>query len=188
MAESLDGTVKRRDGRIDLHFERHFDAPVERLWAAVSEPKLMEGWLYGPVHELEPHEGGKVEILIYPKGKATVYGKVLRYEPPRLIELTWDVPAWTNLAGERIPDFSGTIMRWEVQPDGDGSKLLLTHSLLAEHDWHAHSIVGAWHLHLDGLPALLAGEPIPAFEEPDFFTMRQKYAEFIGPIEAIDQE
>ena len=88
MEARLDGTVKRSDGRYDVHFERHFDAPVERLWAAVTEPELLEGWLGGPVDELELTEGGNVVIQIHPKGPATVYGKVIRVEPLEVLELT----------------------------------------------------------------------------------------------------
>ena len=44
-------------------------------------------------------------------------------------------------------------------------------------------MLGAWHLHIDALPATLAGEPIPRFEEQDFFNMREKYAESIGPMQ-----
>jgi len=173
----LDGTVRTTGGRHDVHFERHFDAPLERLWAAVSEPELLEGWLGGPVDELELAEGGNVVIQIHPKGPATVYEKVIRVEPLKVLELTWDVPAWRN-----VPDFFGTTMRWEVRSDDGGSKLLLTHSLPADTAWHVHAMLGAWHLHLDSLPATLAGEPIPPFAEQDFFDMREKYAELIGPL------
>src|SRR5260370_20728455 len=92
----LDGAMRTTGGRYDVHFERHFDAPLERLWAAVSEPELLEGWLGGPVDELELAEGGNVVIQIHPKGPATGYGKVIRVEPLNVLELTWDVTAWRN--------------------------------------------------------------------------------------------
>jgi hypothetical protein len=43
METILDGTVRTAGGRFDVYFERHFDAPLERLGAAVSEPELLEG-------------------------------------------------------------------------------------------------------------------------------------------------
>lgn len=178
METTLDGTVRPAEGRYEVRFERHFDAPPERLWAAVSEPGLLEGWLGGPVDELELAEGGNVVIRIHPAGPATVYGKVIRVDPPKLLELTWDVPAWRN-----VPDFFGTTMRWEVGQDGGGSRLILVHSLPADVAWHVHAMLGAWHLHLDALPATLAGEPIPRFEEQDFFDIRGRYAELVGPVQ-----
>jgi len=177
METTLDGTVRANGERFDVCFERLFDAPLERLWAAVTEPELLEGWLGGPVDELELTEGGNVVIRIHPAGPATEYGKVLRVEPLKLLELTWDVPAWRN-----VPDFFGTTMRWEVRPDGGGSRLILIHSLPSDTAWHVHAMLGAWHLHLDALPATLAGEPIPRFAEQDFFRMRDRYAEFVGPV------
>jgi hypothetical protein len=38
METILDGTVRAVGGRFDVYFERHFDAPLEWLWPAVSEP------------------------------------------------------------------------------------------------------------------------------------------------------
>jgi hypothetical protein len=46
-------------------------------------------------------------------------------------------------------------------------------------------MLGAWHLHLDALPATLADEPIPRFEEEDFFGMRDAYAKLVGSVESL---
>jgi hypothetical protein len=84
METTLDGTVRAVDERFDVYFERHFDAPPEELV-----------------------EGGNVVIRIHPAAPATVYGKVVRVEPLKMLELTWDVPAWQN-----VPDFFGMHERY----------------------------------------------------------------------------
>jgi uncharacterized protein YndB with AHSA1/START domain len=173
----LDGTVTSANGRNDVHFERHFDAPVEDLWAAITEPERMEGWIGGPVDELELKEGGNVIIQIHPAGPATVYGKVTTYDPGHLLELTWDVPAWGPM-----PDLFGTTMRWEVLPDGSGSKMLLTHSLPVEAG-RVHMFLGAWHAHLDELSNTLAGKAVLPFVDKRMFAMREAYAAHIGPVD-----
>jgi polyisoprenoid-binding protein YceI/uncharacterized protein YndB with AHSA1/START domain len=179
----LDGKLRHEGDRYEVCFERHFDAPVERMWAAISEPALMEGWLGGPVDKIELAEGGNVVIQIHPKGPATVYGKITRFEPLKVLELTWDVPAW-----RQIPDFFGSVMRWEVRPDATGSTFSLTHSLREDTLWHVYAMLGAWHLHLDQMPATLAGSPIPSFGEEDFFAMRDRYSDLIGPLAPISRE
>ena len=173
----LDGTVTSANGRNDVHFERHFDAPVEDVWATITEPERMEGWIGGPVDELELKEGGNVIIQIHPAGPATVYGNVTTYDPGHLLELTWDVPAWGPM-----PDLFGTTMRWEVLPASSGSKMLLTHSLPVEAG-RVHMFLGAWHAHLDELSNVLAGKAVLPFEDKRMFAMREAYAAHIGPVD-----
>ncbi|MFC8662271.1 SRPBCC domain-containing protein [Streptomyces sp. NPDC057199] len=170
----LDGTVTSENGRNNVHFERHFDVPADELWSAVTEPERMKGWIGGPVEELELKEGGNVVIHIHPAGPATVYGKVLSYDPGHLLELTWEVPAWG-----KVPDLLGTTMRWEVLPEGSGSKFLLTHALPDEAGRVA-MFLGAWHAHLDELPHTLAGKTIPPFEDERMFAMRAAYEAHLG--------
>lgn len=172
----LDGKVISTNGRNDVHFERHFDVPTEELWSVITEPDRMAGWIGGPVDELELKEGGNVVIQIHPAGPATVYGKVLAYEPGHLLEMTWEVPAWGQ-----VPDLLGTTMRWEVLPDADGSKMLLTHSLPVEAG-RVHMFLGAWHAHLDEIPNALAGKYIPPFADKRMFAMREAYETKLGPV------
>jgi uncharacterized protein YndB with AHSA1/START domain len=173
-AQVLDGTVISANGRNDVFFDRHYDASAQELWPFVSDPERMKGWIGGPVEKLELKVGGDAVIHIHPAGGATVHGKVLTYEPGRLIELTWDVPAWG-----KIPDLLGTTMRWEVLPDGDGSRLLLTHSI-PEEQGRVPMFLGAWHAHLDELADALKGKEIPPFEDQRMFAMRAKYEAQLG--------
>src|SRR5258708_13958200 len=83
----LDGTMRTTGGRYDVHFERHFDAPLERLWAAVSEPELLEGWLGGPLDEPQLAEGGNAVIQIHPQGPPPVDRRCTPAGPRQLLQL-----------------------------------------------------------------------------------------------------
>jgi uncharacterized protein YndB with AHSA1/START domain len=171
----------------EVYFERRFDAPVEQLWSFISEPELLEKWLGGPVDKLEPVAGGEVVIQIGPKMGATVYGKVLEFEPGRVLALTWDVPAWGH-----TPDLFGTTMRWQAEADGDGSRIKLTHALPYSVG-REHLLGAAWHLHLDQLGELLAGNDqhytiqqpaihalVLHYLEKDFTHRREYYEMLLG--------
>jgi hypothetical protein len=114
----------------------------------------------------------------------------LRRPPPLLPQEPDAFPRWkrqwirtsTEPSGRLADGTTFTSSGTSTRPDGDGSKLILIHSLPGDTAWHVHAMLGAWHLHLDALPATLAGEPIPRFVEQDFFNMRDKYAELIGPV------
>src|SRR3954467_8673001 len=40
-----DGTLETRDGRHVMRYERRLAHPVERVWAALTEPSELSGWL-----------------------------------------------------------------------------------------------------------------------------------------------
>lgn len=183
---TLDGTLRRTSDMYEVHFERHFDAPVERLWQFIAEPKELEKWMGGPVDKLELFQGGEVVIQIGPRFGAVASGKVFEYEPGRLIKFGWNVPAWLH-----TPDLLGTTMRWEALSDGDGSKILLTHALPYTVG-REHLLCSAWHLHLDQLRELLADHDehyainhdvlvglVEQYLEADFSGQRARYAELL---------
>ena len=172
MPETVDGIIRHTPEMNEVYFKRQFDAPLERLWPFICEPELLAKWLGGPVDKLEPAEGGQVVIQIAPKMGATVYGKVLEFEPMHVLALTWEVPAWGH-----SPDLFGTTMRWEVEADGDGSAIKLTHALPYSAG-REHLFAAAWHLHLDQLGELLAGhDDHYVIEQPRIHALVLRYLE-----------
>ncbi|MFJ8027751.1 SRPBCC domain-containing protein [Streptomyces sp. NPDC096311] len=172
MPQNLDGIIRHTLEANEVEFSRHFDAPLEELWRFVSEPELLEKWLGGPVDKLEPVEGGEFVLQIAPKMGATVYGKVLEYVPQQVVALTWEVPAWGH-----TPDLMGTKMRWAIEAEGDGSRLTLTHTL--PHDvFREHLLAAAWHLHMDQLGQLLAGnDEHYTIQQPEIYALVLAYLE-----------
>ena len=56
---AADGTLERRDGRYILRYERRLRHPLDRVWAAITEPEQIVAWL-GEA-DLELVAGGAVE-------------------------------------------------------------------------------------------------------------------------------
>ena len=78
-------------------------------------------------------------------------GEITALDPPRLIEWLW------------IGGFGpASRMRWEIEPDGDGSRLILRQQV-ADPPVTARTLAG-WHKCLDRLQAILDGGE----EKPDF--------------------
>ncbi|MGW8952074.1 SRPBCC domain-containing protein [Streptomyces sp. NPDC055709] len=82
------GTFIDFEGRPAVRFERSCPHPVERVWAAVSEPEGLAHWFPSKVR-IEPHEGGKIEFSEDPNLPATT-GTVLVFEPPHRLAFTWE--------------------------------------------------------------------------------------------------
>jgi uncharacterized protein YndB with AHSA1/START domain len=140
------GTLQVRDGRRVLRFERRLDHSVERVWAALTEPAEIVGWLAEAGVELV--EGGGVTLRWLNTddegNQAVMRATITALEPPRLLEL------------EGEPHGR---LRWELRPGGGGSLLTLTVTVDAPAEQVTMALAG-WHIHLDHLGDALDGRPV----------------------------
>jgi uncharacterized protein YndB with AHSA1/START domain len=106
---------------------------------------------------LDARPGGSIEMRAGPS-RFHVTGKILAWEPPRIFEHEWRVPPRPELpAGEEA------VIRWELEPDGEGTVLHLTHRGL--HRLTATGFAPGTHAFLDRLEAQLGGKPLPGWQQ-----------------------
>jgi uncharacterized protein YndB with AHSA1/START domain len=163
-----EGTLEHRGDQQVIRFERRLDHPVERVWRAVTEPDELARWL--ALAELELREGGRV-VLTWQNtddegNTAVASGTVSALDPPRLIEFD------TDIHGR---------LRWELEPDGDGTVLRFTAEAQLPDDFQLEVLSG-WHIHLDHLEEVLDGGTIdwPNWDtahKPDWDLIRAHYGE-----------
>ncbi len=147
------GQVRTDGDRAAVRYERLYDATPDELWAALTDPEQMEGWLaHTSRFELSP--GGEVVIDFGSgdEGGGAVRGRMLQVDPPRVLEYSW------TFTGE--PE---SVVRFEIVPQAQGVKLVLDHRLLS---WDSMRGYGAgWHAHLDQLGNVLRREEVVAWPE-----------------------
>lgn len=148
-------------GAREVQFSRLLPGPIERVWDYLTDGDLRGKWLAaGP---LEPRVSGRVELVfkhanlspvqeepperyreMNEKGHTQV-NEVLAYDPPRLLKITW------GSAGDGPSEVT-----FELTPEGDEVRLVLTHRKLA-HRGEMVNVSGGWHTHLAILEDNLAG-------------------------------
>lgn len=135
------GEVRRTGETYEVVFVRRLKKPIEKVWAALTLPERLADWLAKA--QLDLRVGGRFE-LFWEAHDYRMAGTITELDPPRLIAWTW-------------PDknHSASIVRWELEPDGDGCRLTLTQSHLRAAD--LSGVVGGWHTHLEGLPGAADG-------------------------------
>ena len=74
-------------------------------------------------------------------------------------------------------------LRWELEPDGDGTALTFTADAQPPPDWELEVLAG-WHIHLDHLEAVLDGGTIdwPNWwrdHMPEWERIRERYSESV---------
>ena len=145
-----------------IRLERLLDAPVETVWRYLTEAELRSQWFMGGTdarHDsefelLNDHDNLSDNDVPYQesyapnKGK-TWHEKVIRFEPPRLLETTFQ-------GGQ-----NGTV-RYELIPEGERTRLVLTHSGITSPTGF-QDFGGGWNSHMTVLQERLAGRGIPDF-------------------------
>lgn len=100
-----------------LRVERRLGHPPEDVWAALTDEAEARQWMPTPYTTIDSHVDGHIEI----DGPMRVTGRILAWDPPRLFEHEFRLaPCKAAPAGE------DAIMRYEIEPDGDGCLLTAT--------------------------------------------------------------
>ena len=102
----------------------YIEASREAVFELLTDIEQIPRWM--PVTVFEPHVGGRYEFL---RGDWNSFGEVIEFDPPRLVTYTWD---WRNQ-----PLGVRTEVRWELEQDGDGTLVRLTHRGLPDSDQQA---------------------------------------------------
>ena len=137
-----------------MTFRRRLPYPPHTVWAAITDPDQRKSW-FGQT-TLDARAGGAIEMLPddppAPAEAKRMTGRVLVWDPPHIFEHEWN---------QRIVDES--VVRYELVEDGDGTLLTFTHRGLSERN--AKGFLPGTHAFLDRMAALLAGEPLPDWQE-----------------------
>ena len=139
----MNGTLHAGEGRFVLRFERRLAHPLEKVWAALTDPAELGHWFPQDV-EADLRPGGTMRFTFRGAGAPPFDGEVLVYDPPRVFAYRWG------------PD----VLRWELRPDGSGCTLTFTDTIEAQ--GKAARDGAGWHVCLEALAARLDGAEPPA--------------------------
>jgi len=102
-----------------LSFELELNHEPEKVWRAITDPKLLSEWLLPVVElQLEPGAAFKLKTQPYPPWDGTVDCKVLEIETHKKLSYTWVV-------GDMGLD---TVVTFTLTPTASGTHLSLVQS------------------------------------------------------------
>ena len=136
--------------RLSVTREVVIDARPETVWEFLTDPEKIRRWK-GLSVSFNPRVGGGYRIEVIPENIAV--GEIVELEPPRRLAYTW---GWEG--SDHVPPGSTTV-EYELVPEGNGTRLRLTHRDLPNEEAasrHAHG----WEHYLDRLStAATGGDP-----------------------------
>lgn len=121
----------------------------EKLWAALIEPEFTKQYWAGTHQESEWKVGSDWKIMI-PDGRVGDSGKVLEFDPPRRLAVTWRNEFMPELKAE-----GHSTCTYELEPAGSAIKLTVTHEMAAPNSKMINSVSQGWPHLLASLKSLL---------------------------------
>jgi uncharacterized protein YndB with AHSA1/START domain len=107
-------TPQRIEREILIH------APVEVVWAVVTEPEHIDGWFSDSV-ELDLRPGGEAAFRWNEHGD--VHGRVEQVEPPHFFSFRWAVHP-----GADVTEDNSTLVELSLSAEGDFTRLTVVES------------------------------------------------------------
>jgi uncharacterized protein YndB with AHSA1/START domain len=98
--------------------EQTFDAPIEKVWEAVTDADQMRQWFFEPIETFEPRIGFQTRFTVEADGREYLHlWKITEVKPPHKIVYNW------RYGGHPGDSF----VTWELSDEGEGTKLTVTH-------------------------------------------------------------
>ena len=132
------GDVTMEGDLLQVVFHRHYHAPIEKVWAALTQPERLADWFAKAKVDLRV--GGTLRLDWSEENHADM--KISACEPPRRL-------AWIWTLGGR-----DTLVQFDLKPEAEGCALTLKHSGVP---LSGAGVRAGWHAHLEALPDAIEG-------------------------------
>jgi uncharacterized protein YndB with AHSA1/START domain len=147
------GEVRPDPDGVRVEYRRTLPDQAEDVWAALTEPARLAGWIGTWTSDGEPEVGSTVQFVMLAEGEGEPEPVTIREcEPPRRLVVDWHVPdeALWRVEVTLTPEDAGTSLLFVQrmsEPEGLGD------------------IGPGWHYYLDRLQASLAGAELPRWDD-----------------------
>jgi len=100
------------------------EAPVERVWALITEPEHVGTWFADSGAEVDLRPGGQMRMSWEEHG--TVLARVERVEPERMFSYRW--APFPEPGGKEPVEGNSTLVEFTLAPEGDTTRLRVVES------------------------------------------------------------
>ncbi len=102
-----------------ITIERTYDAPLERVWRAITEHAQMKRWYMADLMEFRPEPGFQTQFDVHHEGKDYLHiWKVTEVIPHKKISYEWKYGGYPG----------NSLVTFELSAEGKRTRVTLTHS------------------------------------------------------------
>jgi uncharacterized protein YndB with AHSA1/START domain/DNA-binding transcriptional ArsR family regulator len=145
--EKLSAGVRLAPGDTVAVFEIYIKTTPEKLWEAITDPKLRAKYSFGVETRSDWTPGSSYRASV-PGGVDIAEGGNLEVDPPRRLVQTFNA-----LWSDDVKQEGTSRVTWEIEPVGDSCRLTVTHDQLRK--GANAELYGGWPMILSGLKTLL---------------------------------
>ena len=114
--------------------EHSYNAPVEKIWAALTDIQLMKQWYFPQLENFVPTVGFETSFNVHHEGADFLHiWKVIIVDPPGTICYEWKYGGYPG----------NSHVRFDLTQHVDKTKLTITHSGLASFESDKHPALSA---------------------------------------------
>jgi uncharacterized protein YndB with AHSA1/START domain len=147
-AAALSGLKTRLEDTMEKVFEIYIKTTPERLWEAITDPKMRAKYSFGVETNSDWTPGSGYRASAVAAGIDIAEGENLEVDPPHRL-----VQSFNALWSDDVKREGTSRITWEIEPVEDSCRLTVTHDQLRE---GAHGeLYGGWPMILSGLKTLL---------------------------------
>lgn len=165
MSDEATAQLTREGGQVVGVMTRVLEHPPAEVWRMLTDPARLPLWL--ALGRIEPRVGGAARLDFADSG-TVIDSHVTAYVEGQALEYSWS-----------SPDEPLRPVRWDVTPEGAGSRLTLT--LKTPQGEDPGRACAGWEAHLEMLEAALEGVPIK-FPFDRFKAARDAYREKVAAL------
>jgi uncharacterized protein YndB with AHSA1/START domain/DNA-binding transcriptional ArsR family regulator len=147
-AATLSALKNRLEATMEKVFEIYVRTTPERLWEAITDPKIRSKYNFGVEVRSDWAPGSRLEMVTPKRPGPLGEGEVLEVAPPRRL-----VHTMTALWGDDVASEGPSRVTWEIEPVADSCRLTVTHDQLRE--GANEQLYGGWPMILSGLKTWL---------------------------------
>lgn len=161
MTGSPFGAVRSEGHGRTVRFDRHFQAPIDEIWAACTDPEQLSQWFAEVSGDLRVDGEAFID---FDNGEHTPL-VIRECDPPRLLVADW-----------AFGDDAMSTLRVDLTSSDDGgTTMVLKHSMLPGSSGVGYA--AGWHAYLDRLADQLSGAEITNWN--------QRFDELIGEYQSV---
>lgn len=110
-------------GKLSVCVTKHINAPVASVWQAFTDPALIKQYLFGTTVTSDWKLGSDITYAGEWEGKSYEdKGQIMDVIPFKKLHTTY----WSGMSGKPDEPENYVNVYYEVEPDGDGSKVTIT--------------------------------------------------------------